>query len=212
MRRFSLCLALNICTALFAVAAAPIGTPASGLDPLLPFDRTVINRYSLDEIPRSLSIRQGNDMWFGYDLERGALRKVWQAPAGKPGVMTINFVTRSVGATWFEDKSGETWQLQRQGKTVPLTLRYRGCTQREKHFELTWELQHDTGTLKLSERISRTGAAAGAGRAVREVRVENLAPGEALLLPRAAQAKWQSSSNAAAGAIKGTDWHHLALP
>jgi len=211
MRRFSLCLALTICTALFAVAGAPIGSPTSGLDASLPFDRTVINRYSLDEIPRSLSIRQGHDVWFGYDLERGALRKVWQAPAGKLGVMTINFVTRSVGATWFEDKSGETWQLQRQGKIVPLTLRYLGCAQREKYFELTWELQHDTGTLKLSERIARTGAIA-AGRAVREVRVENLAPGETLLLPRVAQTTWQSSSNAAGGAIKGTDWHRLALP
>jgi hypothetical protein len=32
----------------------------------LPFDREVINRYSLDHLPRSLSIRQGSEVWLGF--------------------------------------------------------------------------------------------------------------------------------------------------
>ena len=212
MLRFPLGLALLVSTAPFAVAAAPSGSAAGGLDTSLPFQRTVINRYSLDDLPRSLSIRQGHDVWFGYDLERGALRKVWQAPAGKPGVITTHFVTRSAGTVWFEDASTETWQLQRPGKIVPLKLRYQGCAQRETHFELTWELQHDAGTLTLRERIPRAGATTTAGRAVRELRVEHLAAGEALLPPSPARTAWQlSTDGVAVTALTGTAWHHFTL-
>ncbi len=205
-------LALLCASAVLAAGATPVPPPTPGPDPALPFDRTVINRYSLDGLPRSLSIRQGDDVWFGYDLERGVLRKVWQAPAGKPGVLTAAFLARSSGTAWFNDTSGETWQLDRQGKTVPLALRYLGCTQRDTHFELTWELRHDSGTLTLRERIPRTGAAAPA-RAVRELRVENLGAGETLLLPRPARSVWRSASNGtAAPALSDAAWHRLTLP
>ncbi len=179
----------------------------------LPFDREFINRYSLDHLPRSLSIRQEADVWLGYDLERAKVYKVWQAPAGKPGLITTGFVTKSTGTTWFEDASVETWQLERQGKRVPLTIRYLGCSQRAEHFELTWELRHGSGSLKLWERIPRSTAPAG-GRAVRELRVESLAVGEVLLLPVPAREKWKSSTGAgtAAPALTGSGWHRLALP
>ncbi len=51
----------------------------------LPFSRDIINRYSLDHLPRSLSIRQGADVWFGYDLERAKLYKLWRATANCSG-------------------------------------------------------------------------------------------------------------------------------
>jgi len=179
----------------------------------LPFDREVINRYSLDRIPRSLSIRQGKDVWLGYDLERARLYKVWQAPAGKPGLMATGFTARSMGTTWFENRSGETWELQRLGKTVPLTIRYLGCSQRETYFELTWELRHDTGFVKLLERIPRLAAPA-VGRAVRELRVESLGAGEALLLSPPARKEWKlvSDGGPALRALTGTSWHRVTLP
>lgn len=179
----------------------------------LPFDREIINRYSLDHLPRSLSIRQGTDVWLGYDLERAKVYKVWQAPAGKPGLITKEFVTKSSGTTWFEDASVETWQLERHGKRVPLTIRYLGCSQRADHFELTWELRNDSGSLKLSERIP-CSAAPAAERAVRELRVESLAAGEILLLPIPAREKWKPIGGAAAAApvLTGGGWHRLALP
>jgi hypothetical protein len=189
-------------------ASAKVG--ASSAAEALPFDREVINRYSLDHLPRSLSIRQGKDVWLGYDLERGKLYKVWQAPAGKPGLTTVGFVTRSAGTAWFEDRSRETWQLRREGKTVPLKIRYLGCSQREGHIELTWELRHDGGARKLVERIS-TSAASGAERVVRELRAEALAAGEALLPPLPAREVWKLGGRSAAE-LAGREWHRLTLP
>jgi hypothetical protein len=212
LQRLQSVLALLFGAASIAAAASPVGPPVAGTDSSLPFDRTVINRYSLDGMPRSLSIRQGGDVWFGYDLEGGVLRKVWQAPAGKPGVLTTAFLARSAGTAWFEDASRESWQLARPGETVPLAVRYRGCVQRDTYFELTWELRHATETLILRERIPRAGAAAP-GRAVRELHVEHLAAGEALLLPLPTRRAWISSaSGATPTALTGGVWHRLILP
>lgn len=186
----------------------------AGLDAkALPFDREVINRYSLDHLPRSLSIRQGEDVWLGFDLERAKLYRVWQAPAKKPGLITAGFVTRSAGTSWFQDKTGETWQLQRAGKTVPLTVRYRGCAQRAGHIELIWELRHDAGVVKLQNRIPATGGAE-AGRVQLEVRAEALAAGESLLLPEPARKSWKltNMTGDAALALTGADWHRLIFP
>lgn len=176
----------------------------------LPFDRERINRYSLDHLPRSLSIRQGEDVWLGYDLERGKIYKVWQAAAGKPGLIASGFVTKSAGIAWFEDKSSESWQLQREGKAIPLQVRYLGCAQRETYFELAWELRHAAGAVKLLERIP-LAAAPAAGRATRELRVESMAAGETLLPPPAAGKSWQQAGRPA-DALTGTDWHRLIFP
>lgn len=194
---------------LVGLAALLIG-PLAMAGETLPFDRENINRYSLDHLPRSLSIRQGKDVWLGYDLGRGKLYKVWQALAGKPGLTTSGFITRSVGTPWYEDQSGETWSLRTGEKTVPLTVRYLGCSQREGFFELSWELRHDGGALKLQERISMTAAPAG-DRVTRELRVESLGAGESLLPPPAAREVWKLNSQPAA-ALAGRDWHRLTLP
>lgn len=178
----------------------------------LPFDREIINRYSLDHLPRSLSIRQGKDLWLGYDLERGKLYKAWRAPADQPGLVASEFVTRSRGTTWYEDKSAETWQLQRNGKAVPLAIRYLGCSQREGHFELSWELRHEAGALTLVERIPMA-AAPDEDRAVRELRAESLAADEALLLPLPAREPWKlTHQGRSVPALTGSEWHRLTLP
>ena len=179
----------------------------------LPFDREAINRYSLDNLPRSLSIRQGTDVWLGYDLERATLRRVWQAPSGKPGLVVSGFTTRSAGTAWFEDKSAEKWQLRREGKAVPLTARYLGCSQREGGFELSWELRHADGVLKLMERIP-ISAAPAAERVTRELRVAPLSPDEALLLPLPAREAWKliNKGDKSAPTLTGTEWHRLTLP
>ncbi len=183
-------------TALHAAEAGPRA---------LPFDRTIISRLSLDGKPRSLSIRQGADAWLGYDLERATVFKAWQARAGKPGLTRTEFVTQSAGTTWFEDASDARWELRREGKTVPLVIRYLGCSQRKDHIELRWELRHDAGVLKLHERIP-LAAAPAADRVVRELRVESLAEGEALLPPLSARDAWKLP------ALTGTEWHRLTLP
>jgi arylsulfatase A len=206
--------------------SAPEGTDRSTADPLkvfrgfwndgedeeaLPFDPTRIDRHSLDDLPRSLSIRQGNDVWLGYDLERATVAKVWQAPAGQPGLIVSGFTTRSTGTTWFEDKSAGTWQLSRGGRIEDLTVRYLGCSQREESFELSWELRHADGALKLRERIAMSGPAAGE-RVVRELRVEALSPGETLLLPLAARDAWKLSHQESAPVLSGSGWHRLSIP
>ncbi len=182
-------------------AAAPLTVRA------LPFDGEIISRLSLDNKPRSLSIRQGADVWLGYDLERATVLKVWEAPAGKPGLIKAGFVTRSVGTAWFEDATDTPWELRRGEKTQPLKVRYLGCSQREDHIGLVWELQHDQGVLKLHEKIP-LAAAAAADRVVRELRVEALAEGETLLLPPAARKAWKISTPA----LSGTAINRLTLP
>ena len=193
------------------VAAASPSPPAkTGTRPLggtsLPFDGAAISRLSLDGLPRSLSIRQGPDIWLGYDLERATPCKVWQAPAGKTGLITSGFTTRSEGKAWFEDRSEESWKLRRGGETKALKVRYLGCTQFDGGFELLWELRHAGGMLKLMERIPTTAAPA-AERVRRELRVEGLAGEEVLLPPAPTATAWKSATS-----LSGAGSHFLTLP
>ena len=179
----------------------------------LPFASQVISRLSLDGKPRSLSIRHGSDMWLGYDLERAAVFKAWQAPSGKPGLIKSGFATRSTGTTRFEDKTDATWELLRGEKSVPLLVRYLGCSQRKEYIELRWELQHDAGTLKLYERVPLIEAVVGE-RFLRELRVETLAAGESLLLPLATRKAWKLTTDqtSAASSLTSSEWYRLTLP
>jgi hypothetical protein len=194
----------------------------------LPFAPDVISRLSLDGKPRSLAIRQGPDVWLGYDLPRAAVLKAWRAPPGKPGLVKSGFTTRSTGTTWFEDPSDADWVLQRGAASVPLAVRYLGCSQRKDHIELRWELRHDTGAVQLFERVP-LDAAPAVDRVVRELRVEGLSPGESLLPPSTLRKAWKitpvpnssvpnnSDPNApAAGAptpaLRGTHPYRLTLP
>lgn len=177
----------------------------------LPFERETICRLSLDGKPRSLSIRQGADVWLGYDLERATVFKAWKARVGKPGLIRTEFVTQSAGTMWFEDKSDSRWELRGGGKTVPLAIRYLGCSQRKDHIELRWELWHEAGALKLYERVPLVAAPTG-DRVVRELRVESLAKGEEILPPSTARGVWKLTSGLPEAALTGTEWHRLTLP
>lgn len=179
----------------------------------LPFDPAIISRLSLDAKPRSLSIRQGSNVWLGYDLERATVFKAWQAPANKPGLIKAGLVTRSVGKAWFEDASTDPWELRRGGTTLPLKVRYLGCTHRDDHVELRWELQHEGSVVKLHERIPLV-AAPVPDRVVRELRVESLAEGDQLLPPAAMRKAWKltTESNATTMSLTGTALHRLTLP
>jgi len=187
--------------------------------PKLPFDREMINRYSLDHLPRSLSIRQNQDVWLGYDLERGKLYKAWQSPSDGAGLKSAVprsgvFVVQSQGQTWYEDTTEATWQLKRSGETVPLEIRYLGCSHRENVIELTWELRHDVGKIELTERIDTIAVLAESDRIVREIRARSLAANEVLLLPPAAGKAWALTSGEAriAPAITDSQWYRLLLP
>ena len=188
------------CALLVSIA---VSSASLASDPL-PFDREAINRYSVDGIPRSLSIRQGADVWLAYDLERATVFKVWQAPTGRPGLIATEFTVKSSGTTWFHDPSAAPWELVRHGRPVPLKVRYLGCTQRADGSELSWELRHDTGALILRERVAHA-AAAPAERSRRELRAESLAPGEVLRLPAPARDAWN------VGEGIGAVWHAIIL-
>lgn len=175
--------------------------------PDLPFNRERINRYSLDHLPRSISIRQGEDFWLGYDLPRATLYKAWQAPRGKAGLNGSGFVMKSVGKTLYEDKSDETWQLRRGGETSPLSVRYLGCTEREGHFELRWELTHDSDVVTLRERVPMTAETP----VTREIQAEALPSGSRLLLPLPAQKGWNlaTAEGEPASSLTDTQWYRL---
>jgi len=187
-------------------------------DKNLSFDREIINRYSLDHLPRSLSIRQGEDYWIGYDLERGKVYKAWQSPAGKPGLSLRAFNTRSVGVTLFEDKSEETWRLRRGGREIPLRIRYLGVSQRgtgtETRFLLKWELRHEGGRLELHEEVPTASPAHVVP--TRFLRVESLGEGEVLLPPSPSAETWKFVEQRAGDgpektALSGGQWHRVSL-
>lgn len=189
---------------LAAAASVPLASWA------LPFDREVISRLSLDGKPRSLSIRQGPDVWIGYDLERATVFKAWQAPAGKSGLTKLTFVTRSVGKALFEDTTSNSWTLQRGGKTLSLAIRYLGCTDAADHIALRWELKHGDDVMKLHEHIP-LAAAAPTERVLRELRVESLPAGSSLQLPESAQKAWKVKGSTTA-ALTSAGVHVLTLP
>lgn len=187
-------------------------------DKNLSFDREIINRYSLDHLPRSLSIRQGEDYWIGYDLERAKVYKAWQSPAGKPGLSPRGFNTRSVGVTLYEDKSEETWHLRRRGREIPLRIRYLGVSQRgtgtETRFLLKWELRHEGGRLELEEEVSTAAPAQAAP--TRLLRVTSLGEGELLIPPAPVAGTWKivgqrGGDTLEKAIISGDQWHRVSL-
>jgi hypothetical protein len=193
---------------LFIFVVLPAGVAAE-----LPFDPAQICRLSVDDIPRSIAIRQGTDVWLGYDLEKALVFKVWQAPGEKPGLILRDFKAVSAGTPWFEEQTGGGWKMKVEGKDIPLTSRYLGCTQNKGSFELRWELSHSEGTIKLSERIPMTPPS-GADRAYRELRVESLAGDVSVVLPSAYRKAWvlTGPEGKTVTSLAGSAWHRLSLP
>jgi hypothetical protein len=155
----------------------------------LTFDRQSINRYSLDHLPRSLSVRQGTDVWLGFDLERGKLYKAWKAPENEEGLLTKGFTTQSHGASWYEDKTDAGWSYSLQARLSPLAIRYLGCSDRQEHFELRWELRYAERRLVLTEMIPKRTRPQT--RVEREIQVDRLEPGEAIVPPEVAGNPWR---------------------
>lgn len=182
-------------------------------DATLPFDPARICRLSLDDLPRSISIRQGDNVWIGYDLKKAAVLKVWQAPAGNPGLIIRSFKAYSKGTTWFEAKESEGWSLSKEGRKAPLAVRYLGSTQQDKHFLLRWELSQAGKKFVLSERIPMSITDAD-NKVTREVRVDSLEPGEVLSHPMLTPEGWEltNSEGQLVPTLTGTQWHRLSLP
>jgi hypothetical protein len=192
---------------LLSVTCSPLARADEVNTTELPFDRALINRYSLDHLPRSISIRQAEDYWLGYDLVRAKLYKAWQAPAGEAGLKGSGFVMRSVGKTLYEDKSDATWLYQRNGKNTSLDIRYLGCSQREQYFELRWELKHDTDVMILHERVPMTAKKP----ILRSLHIDSLPADGQLLLPTPMRKGWQlttADGNPAAG-LTDSQWYQL---
>lgn len=186
------------------LSATPVGIATDEL----PFDRTRINRYSLDGVVRSIALRQGEKIWFGYDLERATPFKVWRAPGtrGDSGLKR-GYTTRSVGTALFEDKSKENWKLVLDEREQPLKIRYLGCTQGKEHFEFSWELKHRSRRLTLSERVPTD-----ADKIMRELKVDGLKSGETLRLPPDAGRAWKHSGGKTVDALSNNKWIQLELP
>lgn len=183
----------------------------------LPFDRRRISRYSVDNLPRSLSLRQGTDVWLGYDLERGKLFKAWKATDDEPGLVVKGFTTRSQGTTWHEDTTDAGWRYSCQDRSAPLAIRYLGCSDRGDHVELRWELRNVDGGLAhrrfvLTETIP--GAPGQQARAERWVQVDRLEPGEALVPPAVPATAWKllDADGAETTHLTGSHRHRWVLP
>ena len=179
----------------------------------LPFNRDIINRYSLDHLPRSLSIRQGADVWYGYDLERAKLYKLWRAPANSSGLEKEGFTVRSVGTTLYEDKSEAVWQLQRRNELIPLRAYFRHCSHQAESIELKWELTSGYRSMYLIERIPVSGKSLGA-TPVRNLRVEGLQGEEALVPPNPTQSVWSviKSDGTTTISFQDSKWYRRTLP
>jgi hypothetical protein len=179
----------------------------------LPFAADTISRLSLDGKPRSLAVRQGTDIWLGYDLERATVFKAWRASQGKSGFVKSGFTTRSTGQELFEDATDARWELRSGDKSTPLKVRYLGCSHRKGYVELRWELHHDAGALKLYERVSQDGVSA-ADRVARELRFEELPPDDLLLPPASVREAWKihDEQGTSTSALRGGGWHRLTLP
>lgn len=182
-------------------------------DATLPFDPARICRLSLNDLPRSISIRQGENVWIGYDLEKATVLKVWQSPAGNPGLIIRSFKAYSKGTSWFEAKETEGWSLSKGGRKAPLAVRYLGSTQQDKHFLLRWELSQAGKKFVLSERIPMSITDADK-KVTREVRVEFIEPGEVLSHPMIKREGWEltNSEGQLVPTLTGTQWHRLSLP
>ncbi len=168
----------------------------------LPYDQSAINRYSLDGVPRSISIRQGADIWLGYDLERATLIRVWRALEGESGLKGT-FTVKSSGETLFGDKSEDGWTWNDE----PVEVHYLGCSDFDDRFELRWEFKNGTRTLQLTERVPTSKGEIVA----RDLKVEGLEKGESLTLPAAAGAAWKTDRGEAAKEISGGQWIRITL-
>lgn len=172
---------LLILTPLFALNFA------SAEDEKLPFDPKLISRASLDGVPRSLSVRQG-ESWIGYDLERGTPFHVWRSKLDTTGLIVNGFTTRSEGETRFADSSDASWRLLREGKPVECSFRYRSCSDRGDAIELVWEFRHGNRAVLVTERVApRTDAAE---TVVRHLEVTGLSDGETLHPPLPVAERW----------------------
>jgi len=167
-----------------------LGSLVPADEPPLPFDPGAIHRYSLDGVPRSLSIRQGENRWLGYDLERGTPFRVWTAKPGSSGLIVDGFTARSQGEPLFADSSDSTWRLLRGGEAVETSLRYLACSDRGDAIELRWEIRHEGVSVAIRERVPRHPEGDPTGCAVRLLEVDGLAPGCALLPPKAVTGQW----------------------
>lgn len=201
-----------VCNLLLSVHSTVVRAAEPAAEPL-PFAAETISRLSLDGKPRSLAVRQGTDIWLGYDLERAAVFKAWRAPQGKSGLVKSGFTTRSTGQALFEDTTQAVWELRRGESTLPLNVRYLGCSHRKDHVELRWELRHDATAIKLYERVEQAGVSA-ADRVARELRVDELPPDDLLLPPAPVREMWkiQDEKGTSTSALRGAGWHRLTLP
>jgi len=183
-----------------------------GSAPPLPFDRQRINRWSLDHLPRSLSLHQGAGVWLGYDLERGKLSKAWQAPADEPGLVVKGFTTRSQGTTWHEDMTDAGWRYALRNGSAPLATRYLGCSDRGDHVELRFELVHDERRFVLTETVP--GTVGPEARAERWIQVDGLAAGEAILPPDVPATAWKllDEHGEETSRVTGSRRHRWVLP
>lgn len=202
----------KIVAATFITLGTLAAIPQDGASETLPFDPARISRLSVDEIPRSISVRQGNDVWFGYDLEQALVFKVWRAPKDQPGLIRKDFKTQSAGTVLFEAIPDEGWRIEHDGKRTLLAVRYLGCKENKESFELRWELSHPAGTFQLSERIP-TKAEVASSKVVRELRIESPDNAVSLILPSAYREAWTLTGpeGAPAESVTGSKWHRLSL-
>lgn len=212
-------LAIPILTVASVLILNTPGLPGEPQAVGLPFDRQIINRFSLDHLPRSISIRYDKTTWLGYDLERGKLYKAWRSTGDHEGLQPADpktglFRVKSQGVALFEDQAEATWRLRSSEKEMQLRIRYLGSTQREGGFELRWELSNDAVTVNLHERVAGFGLGSPREPApvFRELRAQGLDSTQHLIPPPATSDSWTLSLNdQICDQMKSDQWYRLKL-
>ena len=114
--------------------------------------RPSVFRSTLDGRPRIVTLRLAESLYAAYDVEQGALFKLWRDGVELDGAVytgTHGPQPSTKGNAWIRASYTDPWRVTLDGRVVPPRLRYRGHA-----------LDGETGTLRY-ELVLQDGARLG---------------------------------------------------
>jgi len=113
-------------------------------------------RSVVDEHPRMLSAALAPDFWVAYDTEHAALYKVWLGGLNLDGAVYNTHhgpQPTTQGETLLLSSGARPWHMLREGRELPVRVRYRGHELRAGQLYLNYRLEPETGTyIEVEER------------------------------------------------------------
>lgn len=112
-------------------------------------------RSVMDSMPRMITLALHDNLWVSYSAERGLLYKVWKGSVNFDGAVYTTLhgpQPSSLGNSWFENNSENSWKVRKGGKEIRSTVQYRGHQIGEGRAQLNYELVLEDGTkIQVSE-------------------------------------------------------------